>query len=183
MGDAMVLSCLLGPVKKPIFEILYRSALRAGVQLEQSGIELRTFSSRFLRLARADKLKIEAVENERHLYLVEKLVWLAVIPPEEDIQKVRAIFLERLTYTNNVRGAFILVCGLPPRWGWAQVSQGRRMKAQALQAEVTNNDDLATRMNVPGTVFPTIPAMMAADFKPDTAGNTVLESHIHLPEE
>jgi len=109
----MVLSCLLGPVKKPIFEILYRSALRAGVQLEQSGIELRSFSSRFLRLVRADKLKIEAVENERHRYLVEKLVWLAIIPPEEDIQKVRAAFLERLTYTNDVMGAFILVCGLP----------------------------------------------------------------------
>ena len=179
----MVLSCLLGSVKKPIFEILYRSALRAGVQLEQSGIELRTFSSRFLRLARADKLKIEAVENERHLYLVEKLVWLAIIPPEEDIQKVCTAFLERLTYTNDVRGAFILVCGLPPRWGWAQVSQGRRMKAQALRAEVTNNDYLATRMDIPGTLFPTMPAMMAADFKPDTAGNTVLESHIHLPEE
>jgi hypothetical protein len=183
MGDAMVLSCLLGPVKKPIFEILYRSALRAGVQLEQSGIELRTFSSRFLRLARADKLKIEAVENERHLYLVEKLVWLTIIPPEEDLQKVRAVFLERLAYTNDVTGAFILVCGLPPRWGWAQVSQGRRMKAQALQAEVTNNDYLATPMNIPGAVFPTIPAMMAADVKHDTAGSTGLESHIHLPEE
>ena len=183
MGDAMVLSCLLGPVKKPIFEILYRSALRAGVQLEQSGIELRTFSSRFLRLARADKLKIETVENERHLYLVEKLVWLAIIAPKEDIQKVRAAFLERLTYTNDVKGAFILVCSLPPRWAWAQVSQGRRMKAQALQTEVGNHDYLATRMNITGTVFPTIPAMMAADFKPDTQRNTVLESHIHLPEE
>jgi hypothetical protein len=183
MGDAMALSCLLGPVKKPIFEILYRSALRAGVQLEQSGIELRSFSGRFLRLVRAEKLKIEAVENERHLYLVEKLVWLAIIPPEEDMQKVRAAFLERLTYTNDVRGAFILVCGLPPRWGWAQVSQGRRMKAQALQEEMSNHDYLATPTSIPDTVFSTIPAMLAADFKPDTAGNTVLESHIHLSEE
>ncbi|MBK9604787.1 MAG: hypothetical protein IPO36_23595 [Anaerolineales bacterium] len=46
----MFLSNLLGPVKKPIFEILYRSALRAAIQLEESGIELRTFTNRFMRL-------------------------------------------------------------------------------------------------------------------------------------
>lgn len=131
----MMLSSLLGPVKKPIFEILYRSALRAGIQLEESGIELRTFSNRFLRLARADKLKIEVVENHRHLYLVEKLAWLIIIPPEEDLQKVRGKFLERLLYTDEVVGTFVLVYGLPPRWGWAQVSQGKRMKAQAARIQ------------------------------------------------
>jgi hypothetical protein len=127
----MMLSSLLGPVKKPIFEILYRSALRAGIQLEQSGIELRTFSNRFLRLARADKFKIEVVETDRYLYLVEKLAWLIIIPPEQDLQKVRADFLERLLYTDEVVGTFVLVCSLPPRWGWTQVSQGKRMKAKA----------------------------------------------------
>ncbi len=35
----MYLSNLLGPVKKPIFEILYRSGLRTAIQLEDSGIE------------------------------------------------------------------------------------------------------------------------------------------------
>ena len=127
----MMLSSLLGPVKKPIFEILYRSALRAGIQLEESGIELRSFANRFLRLARTDKLKIEVVENDRHLYLVEKLVWLIIIPPEQDLQKIRAEFLERLIYTDEVVGTFVLVCSFPPRWAWAQVSQGKRMKAQA----------------------------------------------------
>lgn len=127
----MAFSNLLGPVRKPIFEILYRSALRAGIQLEQSGIEIRSFSNRFLRLARADQLKIEIVESNRHLYLVEKLAWLIVIPPEQDLQQVRAEFLERLLHTNDVVGTFIVACSLPPRWGWAQVSQGKRMKVQA----------------------------------------------------
>jgi len=131
----MMFSNLLGPVRKPVFEILYRSALRAGIQLEQSGIEIRSFSNRLLRLARADKLKIEVVENDRYLYLVEKLAWLIVIPPDQDLQKVRAEFLERLVYTDEVVGAFVLVCSLPPRWGWAQVSQGKRLKAQAARMQ------------------------------------------------
>ena len=87
----MFLSNLLGPVKKPIFEILYRSALRAAVQLEESGIELRTFANRFLRLARADKLKIEVVENERYCYLIEKIAWLIIIPPEQNLQMVSRV--------------------------------------------------------------------------------------------
>jgi hypothetical protein len=132
----MFLSTLLGPVKKPVFEILYRSALRAGIQLEQSGIELKTFAKCFLRMARADKLKIEVVENERYYYLVEKIVWLIVIPPEQDLQTIRAEFLERLVYTNEVIGAFVLVCSFPPRWAWAQVSEGKRMKAQARKTEM-----------------------------------------------
>ncbi len=131
----MMLSSLLGPVKKPIFEILYRSALRAGIQLEESGIEPRTFSNRFLRLARADKFKIEVVENDRYLYLVEKLAWLIIIPPDQDLQKIRAEFLERLIYTNEVVGTFVLVCSFPPRWSWAQVSQGKRLKAQAARIQ------------------------------------------------
>ncbi len=131
----MMLSTLLGPVKKPIFEILYHSALRAGIQLEESGIELHTFSNSFLRLARTDKLKIEVVESDRYLYLVEKLAWLIIIPPEQDLQKVRAEFLERLIYIDEVRGTFVLVCSFPARWSWAQVSQGKRMKAQAARIQ------------------------------------------------
>lgn len=132
----MFLSNLLGPVKKPIFEILYRSSLRAAIQLEESGIELKTFSNRFLRLARADNLKIEVLESRRYFYLVEKIAWLILIPTEQDLQTVRAEFLERLTYTNDVIGAFVLVCGFPPRWAWAQVSEGKRMKAQARKQEI-----------------------------------------------
>ena len=132
----MFLSNLLGPVKKPVFEILYRSSLRAAIQLEESGIELKTFSNRFLRLARADNLKIEVLESQRYFYLVEKIAWLILIPPEQDLQTVRAEFLERLTYTNDVIGTFVLVCGFPPRWSWAQVSQGKRMKAQARKQEI-----------------------------------------------
>ena len=132
----MFLSNLLGPVKKPIFEIMYRSSLRVAIQLEETGIELKTFSSRFLRLARADKLKIDVVESQRYFYLIEKIAWLILIPPEQDLQIVRAEFLERLTYTNDVVGAFVLVCGFPPRWAWAQVSEGKRMKAQARKREV-----------------------------------------------
>ena len=132
----MFLSNLLGPVKKPIFEIMYRSSLRVAIQLEQTGIEIKTFSSRFLRLARADNLKIDVVESQRYFYLIEKIAWLILIPPEQDLQIVRAEFLERLTYTNDVVGAFVLVCGFPPRWAWAQVSEGKRMKAQARKQEV-----------------------------------------------
>ena len=132
----MFLSNLLGPVKKPIFEILYRSSLRAAIQLEESGIELKNFSNRFLRLARADNLKIEVVESQRYFYLVEKIAWLILIPPEQDLQAVRAEFLERLTYTNSVIGTFILVCSFPPRWSWAQVSEGKRMKAQTRKQEI-----------------------------------------------
>jgi hypothetical protein len=132
----MFLSNLLGPVKKPIFEILYRSALRAAVQLEESGIELRTFANRFLRLARAETLKIEVVDNERHHYLIEKIAWLIVIPPDRDLQAIRSEFLERLVYTNEVIGTFVLVCSFPPRWAWAQVSEGKRMKAQSRKREM-----------------------------------------------
>lgn len=127
----MYLSNLLGPVKKPIFEILYRSGLRTAVQLEESGIEVKGFSTRFLRLVRAEKLKIEVVEKERYFYLVEKLAWLILISPEQNLQAVRAEFLDRLAHTNDVRGTFVLVCDLPPRWAWAQVSEGKRMKTQA----------------------------------------------------
>jgi len=132
----MFLSNLLGPVKKPIFEIMYRSSLRVAIQLEETGIEVKTFSSRFLRLVRADNLKIDVVEGQRYFYLIEKIAWLILIPPEQDLQIVRAEFLERLTYTNDVVGAFVLVCGFPPRWAWAQVSEGKRMKAQARKREV-----------------------------------------------
>jgi hypothetical protein len=132
----MFLSNLLGPVKKPIFEILYRSALRASIQLEESGIELRTFANRFLRLARAETLKIEVVDNDRHHYLIEKIAWLIVISPDKDFQAIRAEFLERLVYTNEVIGTFVLVCSFPPRWGWAQVSEGKRMKAQSRKREM-----------------------------------------------
>jgi hypothetical protein len=131
----MFLSNLLGPVKKPIFEILYRSALRTAIQLEESGIELKAFSNRFLRLARADNLKIEVLESQRYFYLVEKIAWLIIIPPEQNLQIVRKEFLERLMYANEVVGTFVLVCSFPPRWAWAQVSQGKRMKAQALKQE------------------------------------------------
>jgi hypothetical protein len=127
----MYLSNLLGPVKKPIFEILYRSGLRTAVQLEDSGFELKGFSTRFLRLARAEKLKIEVVEKERCFYLVEKLAWLILISPDDDLQAVRAEFLDRLAHINDVVGTFVLVCELPPRWAWAQVSEGKRMKTQA----------------------------------------------------
>ncbi|CAG0960647.1 hypothetical protein ANAEL_00605 [Anaerolineales bacterium] len=132
----MFLSNLLGPVKKPIFEILYRSALRAAIQLEESGIEFRAFANRFLRLARAETLKIEIVNIERHHYLIEKIAWLIIISPEQDLQAVRREFLERLVYTNEVAGTFVLVCGFPPRWAWAQVSEGKRMNAQSLKREM-----------------------------------------------
>ena len=131
----MYLSHLLGPVKKPIFEILYRSGLRTAVQLEESGLEVKAFTTRFLRLARAEKLKIEVVEKERCFYLVEKLAWLILISPEEDLQAVRAEFLNRLAHTNGVIGTFVLVCDLPPCWAWAQVSEGKRMKTQARKKE------------------------------------------------
>lgn len=136
----MFLSHLLGPVKKPIFETLYRSSLRAAIQLEESGIELKSFSNRFIRLARAENLKIEVLESRKYFYLVEKIAWLILIPQEQNLQAVRGEFLERLTYTNDVVGAFVLVCGLPPRWSWAQVSEGKRMKAQAQKQEVETQE-------------------------------------------
>lgn len=129
-----MVSMLLGPVQKPIFDILYRSALRAGIQLEPD-LELRSFTTRFVRLARADKLKIEVLDNKRNLYLVEKMAWLVVIASEQDLQQVRTEYLERLLYTNEIIGTFVLACGFPPRWGWAQVSQGKRMKVQAAMQE------------------------------------------------
>ena len=132
----MYLSNLLGPVKKPIFEILYRSGLRTAIQLEDSGIEVKGFAIRFLRLARAEKLKIEVVEKERCFYLVEKLAWLILISPEQNLQTVRAEFLDKLAHTNDVIGTFVLVYGLPPRWAWAQVSEGKRMKTQARHREI-----------------------------------------------
>jgi hypothetical protein len=132
----MFYSNLLGLVKKPIFEILYRSALRAAIQLEESGLEFKTFAVRFLRLARAETLKIDVVDKERHHYLVEKTVWLIVIPPDRDLQAIRAEFLERLVHTHDVVGAFVLVSSFPPRWGWAQVSEGKRMKAQACKVKL-----------------------------------------------
>ena len=142
----MLLSNLLGPIKKPIFEILYRSALRTFIQMEQTGIELRPFATRFLKMARAENLKIEVVEKDRNLYLVEKIAWLIVITPDQDLQEVRVEFLERLLHTNEIVGTFVLVNSIPPRWAWAQVSQGKRMKAQAgkeknlVEAEIVNQE-------------------------------------------
>ena len=138
----MFLSNLLGPVKKPIFEIMYRSGLRVAIQLEESGIEQKAFATRFLRLARAEKLKIEVVENDRYFYLVEKLAWLILIPPEQNLQEVRAEFLDKLAHTNDVVGTFVLVCGFPPRWAWAQVSEGKRMKVQARKREAEMQEPL-----------------------------------------
>lgn len=137
-----MISTLLGPVHKPVFDILYRSALRAGIQLEPD-LELRSFTTRFVRLARADKLKIEVLDGKQNLFLVEKIAWLVVIASEQDLQQARAEYLERLLYVNEIVGAFVLVCGFPPRWGWAQVSQGKRMKVQAAQNELTQENQLA----------------------------------------
>ncbi len=141
----MLLSNLLGPIKKPIFPILYRSALRAFIQLEQTGIEIRSFTNRFLRLARAERLKIEVLENDRYLYLVEKMAWLIVIAPEQDLQEVRSEFLERLLQANDVVGTFVLVCSLPPRWAWAQVSEGKRMKAQAVKKDTSMEKEIVNQ--------------------------------------
>ena len=131
----MYLSKLLGPVKKPIFEILYRSSLRAGIQLEQSGLELTSFLGRFLQLARESNLKIELLDKSSHLYLVEKMAWLIVIADARELQNVRAEFLQRLVHVDNIIGTFVLVCSFPPRWGWAQVSEGKRINARASKAE------------------------------------------------
>lgn len=55
-------------------------------------------------------------------------------------------FLERLLHTNEIAGTFVLVNSTPPRWAWAQVSQGKRMKAQAskeknlVEAEIVNQE-------------------------------------------
>ena len=57
--------------------------------------------------------------------------------------KKGAEYLERLLYVNEIVGAFVLACGFPPRWGWAQVSQGKRMKVQAAQNELTQENQLA----------------------------------------
>jgi hypothetical protein len=137
-----LISTLLGPVHKPIFDILYRSALRAGIQLEPD-LELRSFTTRFVRLARADKLKIEVLDGKRNLYLVEKMAWLVVIASEQDLQQARAEYLERLLYANEIVGTFVLACDFPPRWGWAQVSQGKRMKAQAAMKELLPENQAA----------------------------------------
>ena len=131
----MYLSKLLGPVKKPIFEILYRSSLRAGIQLEQSGLELTSFLARFLQLARESNLKIELLDKSSHLYLVEKMAWLIVIADARELHNVRAEFLQRLVHVDNIIGTFVLVCSFPPRWGWAQVSEGKRINARASKAE------------------------------------------------
>lgn len=125
-----MISTLLGPLQKPIFEILYRSAYRAVFQLEPD-LFIQPFTQRVIKLARSEKLKIERVDEERDLFLVEDLVWLKIIAADQDLQAVRAAALSSLLYVNHVKGEFILICGSPPRWSWAQVSQGARMNAQA----------------------------------------------------
>lgn len=92
----MLLSNLLGPIKKPIFEILYRSTLRTFIQMEQTGIELRPFATRFLKMARAENLKIEVVDKDRNLYLVEKIAWLIVITPDQDLPAHLSLLIQSL---------------------------------------------------------------------------------------
>jgi hypothetical protein len=130
-----MISTLLGLTDKPIFEILYRSAYRAMFHLEPD-ITLRPFATQVVRQAKAEKLKIETIDTSENLYLVENLAWLIIIPAEQDLHAVRKEFLSRLLYVNDVKGAFILACKTPPIWGWAQVSEGARMRAQRLQEEV-----------------------------------------------
>lgn len=125
-----MVSPLLGPLEKPIFEILYRAAYRACIQLEPN-IQLNQFSLRVVRLAKDDKLKIEMVEKEQNLYLVENLVWLEIISANQDLKAVKQADLSRLLYVNHVKGTFILINDIPPRWSFAQVSEGARIKAQA----------------------------------------------------
>ena len=125
-----MISTLLGLTDKPIFEILYRSAYRAMFQLEPN-ITLRPFATQVVRQAKAEKLKLDAIDTSENLYLVESLAWLVIISADQDVQAVRMDFLSRLLYVNDVKGSFILVCETPPIWGWAQVSEGARMKAQA----------------------------------------------------
>ena len=124
-----MISTLLGLTDKPIFEILYRSAYRAMFQLEPN-ITLRPFATQVVRQAKAEKLKLDAIDTSENLYLVESLAWLVIISADQDVQAVRMDFLSRLLYVNDVKGTFILVCEAPPIWGWAQVSEGARMKAQ-----------------------------------------------------
>jgi hypothetical protein len=50
-------------------------------------LELHSFATRFVRLARADKLKIEVLDGKRNLYLVDKMAWLVVIASEQDLQQ------------------------------------------------------------------------------------------------
>jgi hypothetical protein len=130
-----MISTLLGLTDKPIFEILYRSAYRAMFHLEPN-ITLRPFATQVVRQAKAEKLKIETIDTSENLYLVENMAWLIIIPAEQDLHAVRKEFLSRLLYVNDVKGAFILACKTPPIWGWAQVSEGARMRAQRLQEEV-----------------------------------------------
>jgi len=125
-----MISVLLGLVDRPIFEILYRSAYRACIHLEPS-ISLRSFTKLFIRFAKAEKLKIEAVKPDENLFLVEGLAWLVIVPANQDLDLVRSEYLSRLLYVNDVMGTFVLACNLPPRWMWVQVSQGARIKAQA----------------------------------------------------
>ena len=129
-----MISTLLGLTDKPIFEILYRSAYRAMFHLEPN-ITLRPFATQVVRQAKAEKLKVETIDPAENLYLVENLAWLVIIPADQDIHAVRTEFLSRLLYVNDVKGAFILVCKTPPIWGWAQVSEGARMRAQKRQKE------------------------------------------------
>lgn len=130
-----MISTLLGLTDKPIFEILYRSAYRAMFHLEPN-ITLRPFAAQVVRQAKAEKLKIETIDISENLYLVENMAWLVIIPADQDLHAVRKEFLSRLLYVNDVKGAFILACKTPPIWGWAQVSEGARMRAQKLQEEV-----------------------------------------------
>jgi hypothetical protein len=131
-----MISVLLGLVDRPVFEILYRSAYRTCIYLEPS-ISLRPFTKKFIHLSKAEKLKIEPVNLNENLFLVESLAWLVVISPDQDLNTVRTEFLSRLLYVNDVMGAFVVVCGMPPRWMWVQVSKGARIKAQACRQKET----------------------------------------------
>ena len=130
-----MISTLLGLTDKPIFEILYRSAYRAMFRLEPN-ITLQPFATQVVRQAKAEKLRLEAIDASENLYLVESLAWLVIISADQDLHAVRMEFLSRLLYVNDVKGAFILVCEAPPIWGWVQVSEGARMRAQNLNKEV-----------------------------------------------
>jgi hypothetical protein len=66
-----MISVLLGLLDRPIFEILYRSAYRTCIHLEPS-ISLHPFTKRFIRLSRAEKLKIEPVNPDENLFLVSQ---------------------------------------------------------------------------------------------------------------
>jgi hypothetical protein len=92
-----MISVLLGLLDRPIFEILYRSAYRTCIHLEPS-ISLHPFTKRFIRLSRAEKLKIEPVNPDENLFLVESLVWLVIISSDQDPNAVRSEFLSRLLY-------------------------------------------------------------------------------------